>query len=70
MPRLMIGLAETQSTKALSGCVVLQTIVVRKKKMIPWGMTALGIMKQSSREKQMEKASDWIWNESWVGQSF
>lgn len=30
--RLMIGLPQTRSTKALSGCIVWPTIVVRKKK--------------------------------------
>lgn len=34
--RLMIGLPQTRSTKALSGCIVRSTIVVRKKSDAVW----------------------------------
>lgn len=58
--RLMIGLPQTRSTKALSGCIVWPTIVVRKKKLMQYGIATLGIMKHTSTQKQMEQASKLI----------
>lgn len=41
-----------------------------KKKLTQCGITALGIMKQASREKQMEYVSEWIWKDSGYASPF